>query len=114
MTARRLTLSLTTTGRTSGKPRMVTLYGFEDGDRVVIVGSQGGAARHPAWVHNLRADPRAALALGTATRAVRAREVDGDERERLWLLVTAAFPLYATYQRRTARTIPLFALEPVA
>jgi deazaflavin-dependent oxidoreductase (nitroreductase family) len=109
---RRLTVSLTTTGRKSGKPRTVTLYGFEDGDRVVIVGSLGGAARNPAWVHNLRAEPSARLTTAASTWPVRAREVDGSERDRLWQLVTAAFPLYTTYQRRTKRTIPLFVLEP--
>ena len=105
---------MTTTGRRSGEPRTVTLYGFVDGDGIVIVGSLGGSARNPAWVHNLRAEPSARLKAGTSTRPVRAREVSGTERDRLWDLVTAAFPLYATYQRRTKRTIPLFVLEPAA
>lgn len=102
---------VTTTGRKTGQPREVTLYGFEDGDRLVIVGSRGGAARDPTWVANLRANPRAAVRVGREVRQVEAREVAGEERERLWKLVTAAFPLYATYQRRTSRTIPLFVLE---
>lgn len=104
---------LTTTGRRSGQLRTVVLYGFEDGERMVIVGSRGGAARDPAWVRNLRTDPRATLRRGKQDVAVRAHEVDGAERDRLWQLVTQAFPLYATYQRRTTRTIPLFLLEPV-
>src|SRR5687768_16337098 len=112
--ALQLTISLTTTGRTSGQPRPVTLYGFKDGDGIVIVGSLGGSARNPAWVHNLRADPNARLKAGASTRPVMAREVDGTERDRLWRVVAAAFPLYEAYQRRTKRTIPLFVLEPVA
>jgi len=104
---------VTTTGRRSGTPRPVVLYAWEDGDRWVIVGSQGGADRDPAWVGNLRADRRALLKVGREERSVEAIEVDGTERDRLWELVVAAFPLYATYQRRTSRRIPLFVLEPV-
>jgi deazaflavin-dependent oxidoreductase (nitroreductase family) len=108
----RLTIALTTTGRRSGRSRTATLYAFTDAGNLVIVGSRGGAARHPAWVHNLRAEPRATVRRGRAEEAVVANEVaDGVERERLWQLVTAAFPLYGAYQRRTARTIPLFVLE---
>lgn len=103
---------VTTTGRQTGKARTVTLYAFEttDGD-LVITGSRGGKAHDPAWAHNLRADPKATVKVGREERAVEAREVSGKERERLWALVTDAFPLYATYQRRTKRTIPLFVLE---
>lgn len=104
-------VKLTTTGRRSGQPRTVTLYAWPDDDRLVVVGSWGGAARDPAWVGNLRADPRATLRVGRAERPVVAREIDGPERERLWDLVCEAFPLYATYQRRTARRIPLFVLD---
>jgi deazaflavin-dependent oxidoreductase (nitroreductase family) len=88
----------------------VTLYAYPDGDDLVIVGSWGGNARDPAWVGNLRAEPRATVRVGREDRAVRAREADGAERERLWELVCTAFPLYRTYQRRTERIIPLFVL----
>jgi len=110
----KVTLKLTTTGRRSGQPRVVTLYGFEDGDRMVIVGSLGGAARDPWWAANLRAEPRATVTVGRNAREVRAHEADGPDRDRLWLLVCEGFPLYRTYQRKTTRTIPLFVLEPVA
>ena len=111
--ATRSQIRLTTTGRRSGKTRSATLYGFDAGDgALVIVGSRGGAARDPAWAHNLRAESRATVTVGSEERAVRAREVpEGDERDRLWALVCEAFPLYATYQRRTKRLIPLFVLE---
>jgi len=109
----RTQLRLTTTGRRSGEARTVTLYAFDAGNEaLVIVGSRGGAARHPAWVHNLRAEPRATVTIGREERGVVAREVDGPERERLWVVVTEAFPLYATYQRKTQRLIPLFVLDP--
>ncbi len=106
-------IRLTTTGRHSGEARTVTLYAFDvDQEGLVIVGSLGGAPRHPAGVHNLRADGLARVAVGGAERPVPAREVSGTEREHLWALVCEAFPLYATYQRRTTRLIPLFVLDP--
>jgi deazaflavin-dependent oxidoreductase (nitroreductase family) len=109
----KLNVKLTTTGRRTGKPREVPLYAFEDGDRLVIVGSRGGAAMDPDWAGNLRAEPRAKIRNGRDERDVRAHVVAGLERDRLWTLVTGAFPLYATYQRKTKRVIPLFVLEPV-
>lgn len=103
---------LTTTGARTGMPRSATLYAWEDGDELVIVGSQGGAPVHPAWVHNLRAHPRAVLSQAGRSHDVAVREVtDGPERARLWDMVVELFPLYATYQRRTERLIPLFALQ---
>ena len=109
-------IRLTTTGRRSGVPRHVTLYAFPTGegeDRLVVVGSSGGSARDPAWVANLRADAHAIVSTASGSRAVLAHEAVGADRARLWSVVCAAFPLYATYQRRTARLIPLFVLEPL-
>jgi deazaflavin-dependent oxidoreductase (nitroreductase family) len=105
-------IHLITRGRLSGEVRRATLYAWPDGEDLVIVGSAGGRARHPAWVHNLRATPQAEVSDGKDRRPVRAREATGDERERLWQVVSEAFPLYATYQRRTTRRLPLFVLEP--
>jgi deazaflavin-dependent oxidoreductase (nitroreductase family) len=110
MTARHDIL-LITRGRHSGKPRQATLYAWPDGDALVIVGSAGGRAHHPAWVHNLRASPEAEIQEGKARRPVHAREAKGRERARLWQLVTRAFPMYAAFQKRTSRTLPLFVLE---
>lgn len=107
-----MTITVTTTGRRTGLAREVPLYAFEDGNRLVIVGSRGGAAHDPAWAGNLRAEPRATLKVGGGTRPVSATEVGTEDRDRLWKLVCSEFPLYATYQRRTKRTIPLFVLEP--
>lgn len=106
------TITLTTTGRLSGRTRAVTLFAFDDGDRLVVVGSRGGSARHPGWVHNLRAEPTATLTVGTELRRVRAREVGEEERGRLWALVSEAFPQYDYYQGKTGRRIPLIVLEP--
>ena len=108
-----MNILLTTTGRRTGVRRDVVLYAWPDGDSLVIVGSRGGSAVDPGWAHNLRANPRASVKIGREIRGMTAQEVGGGtERERLWSLVVAAFPLYATYQKRTKRTIPLFVLEP--
>jgi deazaflavin-dependent oxidoreductase (nitroreductase family) len=107
---------LTTTGRKTGKPRSVPLYAFEDDGGLVIVGSWAGGPKDPAWVGNLRSEPRATVKVGKVERSVRAREVQvpSDERERLWMLVTKGFRYYETYQRKTERVIPLFVLEPAS
>lgn len=105
-------INLTTTGGKSGQPRTVPLFAFDDRERLVIVGSRGGSAKDPVWAANLRADPRATVARGDEAWGVRAYEAVGDERERLWQLVSAQFPTYESYRRRTTRTIPLFILEP--
>jgi deazaflavin-dependent oxidoreductase (nitroreductase family) len=108
-------VTLTTTGRKTGEPRSVPLYAWEDGANLVIVGSWAGRPMNPAWVANLRADPNATIRVGKQNRHVVAREVrvPSEERDRLWKLVTDAFPYYETYQRKTERVIPLFVLEIV-
>ena len=109
-------IRLVTTGRRSGLPREVELYAFDDGDRLVVVGSQGGSRTDPAWCHNLRANPLAQVRRTVTTEkseAVRAHEATGDDRARLWELVTGVSPFYAGFQRRTKRVIPLFLLEPL-
>jgi deazaflavin-dependent oxidoreductase (nitroreductase family) len=107
-----LRVRLVTTGRRTGLAREIPLYAYEDGDRLVIVGSSAGGPRNPAWVHNLRAQPRATLKQGRTESRVRAREVKTPaERKRLWRLVTGEFPHYETYQRKTERLIPLFVLR---
>lgn len=107
-------VTLITIGRKSGQPRAVPLYAFEDGDRLVVVGSFAGAAKDPAWALNLRAEPRATIHRGEKSWDVMAQEIDGAAYDRLWGLVTTKFPLYEKYQSRTKRVIPLFALEPAA
>jgi deazaflavin-dependent oxidoreductase (nitroreductase family) len=114
MTTRRQSVILGTIGRTSGRPIDVPLYAAEDGDRLVIVGSNGGKPRDPSWVDNLRAQPDVTVRLGKQRREVRAREVAGEERERLWALAVEGFPMYASFARKAPRPIPVFALEPRA
>jgi deazaflavin-dependent oxidoreductase (nitroreductase family) len=78
----------------------------------VVVGSNAGRGSDPAWVANLRAQPAVRVRVGRRERALRAREVHGEERERAWALAAAAFPGYEVYATRTSRAIPVFVLEP--
>jgi deazaflavin-dependent oxidoreductase (nitroreductase family) len=84
-------IALTTTGRKSGRPHPVTLYAFEDQGRLIVVGSYGGAANDPDWVVNLRAHPRVQVRRDGRQDEVKAEEVTGPDRERVWQLVTAVF-----------------------
>jgi F420H(2)-dependent quinone reductase len=104
-------IMLTTTGRTSGRDRTVTLYAWEDGDDLLVVGSWAGRERDPDWAGNLRAERNASVTTGKETFEVTAHELSGKTRERAWELVVERFPMYATYQRKTTRQIPVFALK---
>ena len=103
---------VSTTGRRSGRVREVPLFGVSDGDRMVLIGSNAGDDREPSWVANLRADARATLRVGRATRPVRAREAVGTERDRLWILAVEAYPGYDLYRAKTNRLIAVMVLEP--
>jgi deazaflavin-dependent oxidoreductase (nitroreductase family) len=109
-----LNVVLVETGRRTGRTREIPLFAFEDGDRLVVIGSNGGGEREPAWVANLRAQPEVQVRVGPELRAVVAREVEGDERLRLWRLAVEAYRGFAVYQRRTSRRIPVIVLEPPA
>jgi deazaflavin-dependent oxidoreductase (nitroreductase family) len=87
-----------TTGARSGREITTPIVAVPDGDGLVMVGSNFGQAKHPGWVHNLRADPRARI----DGRDVRAEEVTGEERDRLFALATAVYPGYPAYVRRAA------------
>jgi deazaflavin-dependent oxidoreductase (nitroreductase family) len=100
-------------GHKTGAIRKTPLMRVEDGGNYVLVGSQGGAPKDPAWVHNLRVDPHIELRDETVVRPMQVREVkDTTERARLWKLAVAAYPPYADYQAKTKRQIPLFVAEP--
>ena len=106
-------LVLTATGAKSGQPRKVALIYGPDGDNCVLIASKGGAPSHPDWYRNLVAHPQVRVQVkGDVFDAV-ARTVEGPERERLWLLMTAIWPSYDDYQARTERRIPVVLLERV-
>lgn len=103
---------LTMTGAKSGAVRKVPLMRVERDGRYAAVASLGGAPRHPQWYFNLKADPDLLLQDGTETTPMRARELEGAERDDWWQACVAAFPPYASYARKTDRAIPVFVLEP--
>lgn len=104
-------LLLTTTGRNSGQERTTPLIHRTDGDRWVIVASKGGAPEHPGWFENLQASPDAQIEVRGDVIPVRARVAEGEERERLWSLMTEVWPAYDDYQGKTDRRIPIVVLE---
>ena len=105
-------LLLHTTGAKSGQPRVSPLAYFRIDGKLIIIGSFAGSPVSPAWVHNLRANPRARVEIGTEQFPVTVRELPSDERDALFEKVTAAAPGFAEYQSKTSRVIPLFELQP--
>lgn len=103
-------LLLHTVGAKSGQPRLSPLAYLEIDGKVLIVGSYAGAPKHPAWVHNLRANSRAHIEIGTEAYDVTARELPDDERDAMYPKIVALAPVFAEYQSKTARAIPLFEL----
>ena len=98
-------------GAKSGVPRTVPLLATKDGDRVLLVASKAGAPQHPAWFHNVRANPDVEVTLEGARVPMRAAILEGDERTRAWDIVCDNYNGFATYQRRAGdRVIPLVAL----
>jgi deazaflavin-dependent oxidoreductase (nitroreductase family) len=100
-------------GVKSGKLRRVPLMRVEHDGAYAAVGSTGGAPKNPAWVASLKANPDVELQDGTTRVDLRARLVEGQEREAWWARCVAAYPSYADYQKKTERQIPVFVCEPV-
>jgi deazaflavin-dependent oxidoreductase (nitroreductase family) len=100
-------------GARSGVERSVPLLATKTGGTVLVVASKAGARRHPAWYHNVRANPEVEVTLDGARRPMRASIAEGEERDRLWAVVCDNYSGYATYQRRAgSRLIPIVALTP--
>ncbi len=106
-------LLLTTTGAKSGQSRVSPLAYFRNDGKLIIIGSFAGSPFNPAWVHNLRANPRAQVEVGTDSFDVTARELPTAERDALFDKIAAAAPGFGEYQSKTSRVIPLFELQPV-
>jgi F420H(2)-dependent quinone reductase len=98
-------------GARSSVKRTTPLVYVADGDDVVLVASKGGNPKHPAWYHNLLANPETTVQIGGERRPVRARVAAPTERDRLWPKAVATYPGYQGYQERTQRRIPLVILE---
>jgi F420H(2)-dependent quinone reductase len=107
-------LLLNTVGRKSGKKRTTPLLYVMDGEDFVIIASKGGAPSHPAWYLNLMSTPDATVEVGDREVRVKAKEVDGEEKIRLWQMMVQIYPTYDDYQTKTKREIPLLLLRPGA
>jgi deazaflavin-dependent oxidoreductase (nitroreductase family) len=107
------TLLLTTTGRKSGEPRTTPLIYGRRGDDYLVVASQGGADTAPAWHLNLEKDPEVELQVKDKLFKAHARDATPEEKPELWKTMTAEWPAYDDYQKRTDREIPVVVLTPV-
>jgi deazaflavin-dependent oxidoreductase (nitroreductase family) len=107
------TLLLTTTGRVTGEKRTTPLIYQPHGDAYLIVASKGGAPEPPDWYRNLEQDPDVEVQVRDDVFAARARVATADEKPELWRTMTATWPAYDDYQRKTDREIPVVVLERV-
>lgn len=99
-------------GARSGVERVAPAMGLRDGDAWLVAASKAGAPEHPAWFHNLRANPEARIETPDDGEVpVRARVLEGAERDAAWARFLAASPGFGDYEARTTRTIPVVALE---
>jgi deazaflavin-dependent oxidoreductase (nitroreductase family) len=105
------TLLLTTKGRSSGKARTTPLIYGTSGERYLVVASKGGSRRPPAWYLNLVADPEVEVQVKGQRFSARARDATPQEKPEMWKTMTAEWPAYDDYQRRTTREIPVVVLE---
>jgi deazaflavin-dependent oxidoreductase (nitroreductase family) len=100
-------------GARSGVERTVPLLATKHGDLIVLIASKAGAKRHPAWFHNVRANPDVEVTVGGERLAMHATIAQGEERRRLWDMAVDHYSGYARYQERAGgRTIPVVALRP--
>src|SRR3954451_24443023 len=105
-------LLLTTTGRKSGVERTAPVLYMRDGERLVVIGSNAGNVKPPAWALNLRANGDAVVEVGADKRSVRARVAEGEERVELWRRMNVQYHGFEDYRERTSRDIAVFVLEP--
>ncbi len=105
-------LLLTSTGRRSGQPRTAPVLYLADGERLIVIGSNAGNDRAPAWSHNLKAHPDAEVQIRGGRQSVRARVAEGEERAELWRRMNEQYAGFAQYDENTSREIAVFVLEP--
>lgn len=100
-------------GAKTGVERTTPLLVTKHGDLLILVASAAGASHHPAWYHNVRANPEIEVTIEGRRSPMRAHIAEGGERERLWATACDNYSGYGTYQRRASgRVIPVVALQP--
>lgn len=112
--AGRRLLLLTTIGARSGQPHTTPITYVSDGDRVLVIASNGGAVRHPDWYLNLVANPAVTVELHDDTYQARAVVAEGEEYDRLWAQIVAEMPFFTDHQAQISRKIPVVILERIA
>jgi deazaflavin-dependent oxidoreductase (nitroreductase family) len=105
-------LLLTSIGRRSGQPRTAPVVYLADAERVIVIGSNAGNERAPAWSYNLKANPDAEIEIGAERRQVRARVAESEERAELWSKMNQQYAGFDDYEQRTSREIAVFVLDP--
>lgn len=103
---------LTTIGRKSGEPRVSPLLFLRDGDRVVLVASQGGRASNPMWYLNLKANPKVTVQIKKEVLNLTARDATEAERAQYWPQLVAMYSSFEDYQSWTDRVIPIVICDP--
>jgi deazaflavin-dependent oxidoreductase (nitroreductase family) len=101
---------ITTKGAKTGRLSTTPLVPLVDGDRLVIIASRGGAPKHPAWYHNIVANPTVTVEYLTEKFEADARIAEGAERDELYARQAQAFPAFAEYEQKTTRKIPVVVL----
>ena len=108
------TLLLTTVGRKTGEKRALPLIYGASGDSYVVIASKGGMPNHPLWYRNLETNPECEIQVATMQTAARARDAEGEERERLWNMMVGIYAPYTKYQVSAGeRRIPVVVIDPV-
>lgn len=103
---------LTTTGRKTGQPRVSPLLYLREGSRVILVASKGGAAAHPMWYLNLKAEPKVSIQIKDEVLNLIARDATEEERELYWPKLTRMYTSFDDYQAWTERVIPVVICDP--
>ncbi|MEF8790953.1 MAG: nitroreductase family deazaflavin-dependent oxidoreductase [Haloarculaceae archaeon] len=106
------TIRLTTVGAKTGKERTVPVLGLPDDGTWVVFATNWGGDRHPAWYHNLQANPEVEVTYGDRTETFVARDADEQERHAYWDRAKRLYVGFEAYRRRTDRRIPIVVLEP--
>lgn len=103
---------LTTTGRKSGQPRVSPLLYLREGNRVILVASQGGRDKHPLWYLNLKANPKVSVQIKDEVLQLQARDASDEERRQYWPKLVAMYSSFDDYQSWTDRVIPVVICDP--
>ncbi|WIM86294.1 nitroreductase family deazaflavin-dependent oxidoreductase [Candidatus Mycobacterium wuenschmannii] len=103
---------LTTIGRKTGQPRVSPLLFLRDGNRIVLVASQGGRANNPMWYLNLKANPKVTVQVKKEVLKLTARDATQEERDHYWPPLVAMYSSFEDYQSWTDRVIPIVICDP--